>query len=92
MSSTFEKVAAIISDTSEIPLEELTPTSDTIDAMGIDSLDFLYIVFSIDKSFGIKIPLEAWTEEVNKGLASADDYFVLEKLCQRIDKLVGEKG
>ena len=90
--STFDKVADIISETSEIPREEITPDSHTIDDLGIDSLDFLDIVFAIDKSFGIKIPLEAWTEEVNKGLASADDYFVLEKLCQRIDKLVGEKG
>jgi acyl carrier protein len=92
MSSTFEKVAAIISETSEIPLEDISPKSHTIDDLGIDSLDFLDIVFAIDKSFGIKIPLEAWTEEVNKGQASADDYFVLEKLCERIDKLVAQKG
>jgi acyl carrier protein len=92
MSSTFEKVAAIISETSEVPLEEIKPESHTIDDLGIDSLDFLDIVFAIDKSFGIKIPLEAWTEDVNKGQASADDYFVLEKLCARIDTLVAEKS
>lgn len=92
MSSTFEKVAAIISETSEIPLSDITPQSHTIDDLGIDSLDFLDIVFAIDKQFGIKIPLESWTEEVNKGLASADDYFVLGNLCARIDQLVAEKG
>ena len=92
MSSTFDKVAAIISETSEIPLEEIKPESHTIDDLGIDSLDFLDIVFAIDKSFGIKIPLEAWTEEVNEGEASADDYFVLDRLCARIDKLVAQKG
>ncbi|MCC2112725.1 MAG: acyl carrier protein, partial [Hyphomicrobiales bacterium] len=42
--------------------------------------------------FGIKIPLETWTEEVNKGLATAEDYFVLNKLCERIDELVAAKG
>lgn len=92
MSSTFEKVAAIISETSEIPREDITPQSHTIDDLGIDSLDFLDIVFAIDKQFGIKIPLEKWTEEVNKGEASADDYFVLENLCARIDQLVAEKA
>lgn len=92
MSSTFEKVAQIIAETSEIPREDITPQSHTIDDLGIDSLDFLDIVFAIDKQFGIKIPLESWTEEVNKGVASADDYFVLEKLCARIDQLIAEKG
>ncbi len=92
MSSTFEQVAAIISETSEIPLEEITPESHAIEDLGIDSLDFLDIVFAIDKSFGIKIPLETWTEEVNKGLATAEDYFVLDKLCERIDELVAAKA
>ncbi len=92
MSLTFEKVAAIISDTSEIQLAEIKPESHAIDDLGIDSLDFLDIVFAIDKSFGIKIPLEAWTEEINKSVASADDYFVLDKLCAHIDTLVAQKN
>ena len=54
MSSTFEVVAKVISETSEIPLE-------------------------------------AWTEEVNQGRASVDDYFILKNLCARIDELVAAK-
>ena len=46
---------------------------------------------ALDKKFGIKIPLEAWTQEVNAGRAKADDYFVLENLCSRIDELVAAK-
>jgi acyl carrier protein len=82
MSSTFDVVAKVISETSEIPLDDL----------GIDSLDFLDIVFALDKKFGIKIPLERWTEEVNEGRASVDDYFVLKNLCARIDELVAAKN
>ncbi len=67
MSSTFDVVAKVISDTSEIPLEQITPEAHAIDDLGIDSLDFLDIVFALDKKFGIKIPLESWTEEVNEG-------------------------
>ncbi len=77
MSSTFDVVAKVISETSEIPLEQITPEAHAIDDLGIDSLDFLDIVFALDKKFGIKIPLERWTEEVNEGRASVDDYFVL---------------
>lgn len=86
--STFDKVADIISDTSEIPRDEITPDSNTIDDLGIDSLDFLDIVFAIDKEFGIKIPLEAWTQEVNDGKAATEEYFVLKNLCSKIDELV----
>ena len=92
MSSTFDVVAKVISDTSEIPLEQITPESHAIDDLGIDSLDFLDIVFALDKKFGIKIPLEAWTEEVNEGRAKPEDYFVLKNLCARIDELVAAKA
>ena len=90
--STFDKVADIISDTSEIPREDIKPESHTIDDLGIDSLDFLDIVFAVDKEFGIKIPLEEWTQEVNDGKASTEDYFVMKNLCSKIDGLVAAKA
>ncbi len=55
MTATFDKVADIIAETSEIDRATITPESHTIDDLGIDSLDFLDIVFAIDKEFGIKI-------------------------------------
>ncbi|TIU76275.1 MAG: acyl carrier protein, partial [Mesorhizobium sp.] len=70
----------------------ITPESHTIDDLGIDSLDFLDIVFAIDKEFGIKVPLEKWTQEVNDGKASTDDYFVMQNLCAKIDALVAAKA
>ena len=50
-------------ETSDIPLENIKPEAHAIDDLGIDSLDFLDIVFALDKKFGIKIPLEAWTRK-----------------------------
>ncbi len=91
MASTFDKVADIISETSEIDRETITPESHTIDDLGIDSLDFLDIVFAIDKAFGIKIPLEQWTQDVNEGKAPTEEYFVLKNLCGKIDELVAAK-
>ena len=92
MATTFEKVAKIIADTSEIDINTITPESHTIDDLGIDSLDFLDIVFAIDKEFGIKVPLEKWTQEVNDGKASTDEYFVMKNLCAKIDGLVTAKN
>jgi acyl carrier protein len=91
-SPTFDVVAKVISDTSEIPVEQITPDVHAIDDLGIDSLDFLDIVFALDKKFGIKIPLERWTEEVNQGRAAPEDYFVLKNLVARIDELIAAKS
>lgn len=92
MTSTFDKVADIIAETSEIDRATITPKSHTIDDLGIDSLDFLDIVFAIDKEFGIKVPLEKWTQEVNDGKVSTEEYFVMENLCAKIDSLVAAKS
>ena len=92
MSSTFDTVANIIAETCDIPREQITPESHAIDDLGIDSLDFLDIAFAIDKAFGIKLPLEQWTAEVNEGKATTEQYFVLKNLAERIDGLVAAKG
>jgi acyl carrier protein len=91
MSATYETVANIISETCDIPREKITPASHAINDLGIDSLDFLDIAFAIDKTFGIKMPLEQWTQEVNEGRATTDQYFVLENLSTRIDELVAAR-
>jgi acyl carrier protein len=91
MPSTFNAIAAIIAETIDIPLEDVTPESHAINDLEIDSLDFLDVVFAIDKAFGIKIPLEAWMEEVNEGQISSNDYFILKNLCEQIEGLVATK-
>ncbi|MDI3471187.1 MAG: Acyl carrier protein [Pseudolabrys sp.] len=92
MSTTFDTVANIISETCDIPRENIKPESHAIDDLGIDSLDFLDIAFAIDKAFGIKMPLEKWTQEVNEGKATTAQYFVLKNLADRIDALVAAKN
>jgi acyl carrier protein len=88
----FDKVADIIATTSDIPRDAIKPDSHAINDLGIDSLDFLDIAFAIDKAFGIKLPLEQWTQDVNDGKATTEQYFVLDNLCASIDGLVAAKG
>jgi acyl carrier protein len=92
MPSTFDTVATIISETCDIPREDIKPESHAMGDLGIDSLDFLDIAFAIDKAFGIKLPIEQWTQEVNDGKATTEQYFVLQNLCARIDSLVSAKA
>jgi len=91
MPSTFDTVANIISETCDIPRDTIKPESHAINDLGIDSLDFLDIAFAIDKAFGIKLPLEQWTQDVNDGKATTEQYFVLDNLCASIDSLVAAK-
>ena len=92
MRSTFDTIADIITLTCGISREQITPDSSLLNDLGIDSLDFLDIAFAIDKAFGIKLPLQQWTQEVNDGKATTEQYFVLDNLCARIDGLVAAKG
>jgi acyl carrier protein len=93
MSSTFDTVAAIIAETcDDVPRESIKPESHAINDLGIDSLDFLDIAFAIDKAFGIKLPIERWTQEVNDGQATTEQYFVLKNLCARIDDMVAARS
>ena len=92
MSSTFDAVADIIAETCDISRDTIKPESHAINDLGIDSLDFLDVAFAIDKAFGIKMPLEQWTQEVNEGKATTEQYFVLKNLCAHIDALVAAKG
>jgi acyl carrier protein len=91
MASTFDTVADIIAETCDLERDSITPESHAINDLGIDSLDFLDVAFAIDKAFGIKMPLEQWTQDVNEGRASSDDYFVMKNLCAAIDRLVDAK-
>ena len=62
-----EKVKHFLIEDLEIDEDKIAPGAKLKDDLGIDSLDFLDIVFAIDKEFGIKVPLEKWTQEVNDG-------------------------
>lgn len=92
MSSTFDTVADVIADVCDIERDEIKPETHVINDLGIDSLDFLDVTFDLDKKFGIKIPIEQWTEEVNEGKADVDEYFVMQNLCGQIDGLIKAKG
>jgi acyl carrier protein len=89
--NTFDTIAEIIAETANVDRAKITPDAHVINDLGIDSLDFLDIVFEIDKRFGVKVPVEAWTEQVNSGKAPAEQFFVMGSLATRIEELVAAK-
>ena len=54
--SVFPKVREIIADVLVIDEEEVAKSSRLIADLGAESIDFLDLVFQLEKEFGIKIP------------------------------------
>lgn len=69
----FEKVQETLVDALGVDDDEVTPTATLIGDLGAESIDFLDIVFRLEKNFDIKIPRG---ELFPENLASADSGFV----------------
>lgn len=68
-----DKVRGTLVDALGVDDDEVTPTATLIGDLGAESIDFLDIVFRLEKSFDIKIPRG---ELFPENLASADAGFV----------------
>lgn len=71
----FSKVQETLVDALGVDDDEVTPDATLIGDLGAESIDFLDIVFRLEKSFDIKIPRG---ELFPENLASADSSFVQE--------------
>jgi acyl carrier protein len=87
MTSTFETVSRIISTTSDVPLERITPDSHVMKDLEVDSLAFLDVTFEIDQAFGIRLPVEDWLQNAKDGY-DGEQYFIVRTLCEHIDALI----
>jgi acyl carrier protein len=56
VSETFEKVQEVLVEALGVDDDEVTPEATLIGDLGAESIDFLDIVFRLEKSFDIKIP------------------------------------
>lgn len=54
----FEKVQAALVDALGVDDDEVTPEATMVGDLGAESIDFLDIVFKLEKAFGITIPRE----------------------------------
>ena len=54
----FEEVQEVLIDALGLDDDEVTPQATLMGDLGAESIDFLDIVFRLEKSFGIKIPRE----------------------------------
>ncbi len=52
----YKKVQGVLVDALGVDEEDVTPTATLREDLGAESIDFLDIVFRLEKAFGIKIP------------------------------------
>lgn len=83
----FEKVQAALVDALGVDDEEVTPEATLVGDLGAESIDFLDIVFKLEKAFDIQIPREELSPEdvltnseyVQDGKVTADGITELKK-------------
>ncbi|RMF84156.1 MAG: acyl carrier protein [Planctomycetota bacterium] len=73
----FDKVREILVEALSVDEDEVTEDATLTGDLGAESIDFLDIVFRLEKAFGIKIPQE---ELMNREILSNPDYVTDRKL------------
>src|SRR3989440_11408309 len=64
----YSKVSATLVDALNVEQDEITPTATLQGDLGAESIDFLDIVFRLEREFGIKIPRgELFPESIFQG-------------------------
>jgi acyl carrier protein len=68
----FPKVAALMADALGCDLEKVKPDSSLINDLGAESIDFLDIVFRLERGFKVKIPRGKIIEDARGPLSEAE--------------------
>jgi acyl carrier protein len=68
----FPKVAQIVADALGCDLDEVKPQSSLIEDLDAESIDFLDLVFRLEKGFGVKIPRGKIVEDARGPLPEAE--------------------
>ena len=82
MASSFDRIADIIAENSEVERDKILPDSHVINDLGIDSLDFLDIVFRLESAFDLKIPEEEIWQGSFDGVGDDSD-----AIAERLEQL-----
>ncbi len=89
----FEKIQDSIAKALQVEIDEIEIDSKLIDDLGAESIDFLDIVFRLEKTFNIKIPRDDLFPEkvltdsqyVQSGRITADGLSILKEKLPTID-------
>ena len=76
-------------DLEDLNISEIKASDSLMGDLGIDSIDFLEIVFEIEDKFGIKIPMEEWMQQVSTGdNPSSKENFKMQTFVENVHGLL----
>jgi acyl carrier protein len=93
ISAVYPTVAATMADALGCDLEQVKPDASLIDHLGAESIDFLDIVFRLERAFKVKIPRGKIVEEARGDLSQAEfeqNGMVSEAGLQRVRSFLSE--
>ncbi len=64
---TLEKVQKIIAEQFEVAADSISADTNIVDDLGVDSLDVVELIISVEDEFGLEIPDEDATELTTVG-------------------------
>jgi acyl carrier protein len=85
MSELYRFVVGVLEETCQIDGSAVTPSTNLVEELAIDSVDFLDVVYEIDKKYQINLPVEDWLGAIGGGQATTSDFFVMENFLQKIE-------
>ncbi|MEX3315410.1 acyl carrier protein [Sulfitobacter sp. PS-8MA] len=84
--STEDQVIAILAEQAMVAPQEVTPDS-TLDALGIDSMGVVEVIFAIEETFDIVVPFNA-----NTPAESGFDISTVRSIVAGVARLKAEQG
>ena len=72
ISAMFPKAAEMIADALGCDIEKVQPTTSLINDLGAESIDFLDIIFRLERGFKVKIPRGKIVEQARGPLSAAE--------------------
>ncbi len=75
----FEKVAKMLSEQLNVPVDSITPQSEVVKDLGADSLDVVELMMALEDDYGITLP-----ENEVEGLKTVQD------IVDMLNKIVKE--
>jgi acyl carrier protein len=72
ITAVYPKVAQIIADALGLDVGDVKPAAPLIEELGAESIDFLDLMFRLERAFGVKIPRGKIVEDARGELAESD--------------------
>ena len=90
MESIYDYVVQVLAETCDIEPQDITEETNFFSDLGIESVDFLDVVYELDKHYKVTIPVGRWMSEINEGDEPEVEHFVMDNFVRAITSLINE--